>query len=231
MRLLACLALVGCATTAPDDPYAIDLSSGAADGTGIDVREVSPGDHLALSVDTGDMVALRMHDTAAVIVHRTSGDLDPYAIVKDTSKTTLAQSVDQLVAPSLDTRDAIVIAPSSSFVLVSGEDLDSGGDFTVDIVALPAPRAMPLEGTIARVTGNALRELEPARADAVAKGYLVERTDGGVDQNLAKIPLAERATIARLAAELVETRDALARGLAPDAAAGALANLVAIWNP
>jgi hypothetical protein len=229
MRLLACLLLVGCAATAPSDPYDIDLSSGAADSTGIDVHEVSAGDHLALSVDTGDMLALRMLATGAVIVHRTSGDLDPFAIVKDASKTTLAQSMDQRVAPALDARDSIVIAPSGSFVLVSGEDLESGGDFTVVVVALPAPRTMSLEGTIARVTGDALRDLEPVRAGAIANGYIIERADGGLDENLPNIPLAERAAVSRLVFSLEESRHALADGLAMDAPDDALANLAAIW--
>jgi hypothetical protein len=244
MRICACLVLLGCATTAPSDPFDIDpATGGAADGAGFPVLDVEAGERLSLSVaglpagasldevDLADhVIALRVHANVAIVARRTSGDLDPYAIVKDTTKRTLAQSTDQMIAPALDARDAIVISPSGTIILVSGEDLQSGGDFTVDVIALPHARQLPLEGTIARATGTVLRELEPARADAVAKGYLVERTDGGVDQVLSKIPLAERAAITRLAAELRETRDALASGLAADAPTDALANLATIWS-
>lgn len=229
MRFISCLVLVGCATTAPSDPYDVDLASGAADGAGVAVHDVSAGDHLALSVDAGEMVALRLSGDAAVVVRRTSGDLDPYIIVKDATKRTLAQSVDQMIAPSLDRRDAIVIA-SNAFVLVSGEDLETGGAFTVDLVELPAPRSMPLEGTIARVAGGELRELEPARVAAFANGYLIENADGTIELYRPTIPLGERGGIARLVADLTETRTALAEGLAPDAPADALANLAAIWS-
>jgi hypothetical protein len=229
MRLLACLALVGCATTAPSDPYDVDLSSGAADGAGVQVHEVQPGDELALSVDVGEMVALRLHGDAAVVAGRTSGDLDPFIIVKDASKRTLSQSFDQVIAPSLDPRDAIVIARSGSFVLISGEDLESGGDFLVDVIAIPAVRPMMLEATPCRITGATLRQLESARASAVASGYLVEQTDGSIEPNLPKVPLSERANITRLAAELTETRTVLAEFLAPDSPSSALGNLAAIW--
>ncbi|MFN0250788.1 MAG: hypothetical protein ACKV2T_28195 [Kofleriaceae bacterium] len=243
MRLLGYLLLVGCATTAPSDPFDIDPSAGgAADDGGFPVLDVEAGERMSFSIavlpagaeiDDVDlakhMIALRVHASVAIVAHRTSGDLDPYIIVKDPAKRTLAQSIDQVVAPALDARDAIAVAPSGSIVLVSGEDLETGGDVRIDVVALPHARSLALEGTIARVTGAALREHELARADAVAKGYLVERADGTVEQVLATIPLAERAGLASLAADLGNTRDALAEGLAPAAPRDALANLAAIW--
>ena len=242
MRVLACLVCIGCATTAPSDPFDIDPALGAADGTGFPVLDVEAGERVALSVaalpagatiDDVDLaehvIALRVHGDVAIVAHRTSGDLDPYVVVKDTAKRTLAQSVDQRVAPALDPRDAIAVAPAGSLVLVSGEDLKTGGELANDVVATTLDASLALEGTIARVTGARLRELEPARAAAVAKGYLVERATGAIDQQLAAIPIGERASVAGLAADLADARAALAGGLAPAAPTDALAALAAIW--
>lgn len=245
LRLLGPLvALLAACATSPgaEDPFdAIDPGAdGGADGAGFPVLDVEPGDQLTLEVTArpagkaieelelaDHVVAVRVHGgPAAVIVRRTSGDLDPYAIVKDRAKQTLAHSVDQVVAPAADARDAIVtVASADQLVLISGEDLASGGTFRLDVVAVASTLA--LEGTPARIVGETLRAREPERAELVGAGWISERADGGLEPVAPTIPLAERARVATFVHELGEAREALFAELGGPPTG---ASLAAIWR-
>lgn len=244
---LASLAVAAsaCATTPADDPYIIDVGSGgAADDGGFPVIDVDAGDRLTLgvsalppgaSVDQVDlrehMIAVRVHGGArAVVVRRTFGDLDPYAIVKNTSKETLAESNDQTLVPSAGANDALVVVSSTDeLVLISGEGLRSGGRFTLDVIALPAGQLRANEGTVARVLGDDLREHEATRAQYIASGWIAERPDGLLEEVAAQIPLDQRSAVRGFVTQLDETRTTLFAELAPSAPEAIGADLAAVW--
>ncbi|HEY4180492.1 MAG TPA: hypothetical protein VGM90_26795 [Kofleriaceae bacterium] len=212
--VLLAIALVGCATSAPDDPF--DATLGAADSSGTEVTEAKAGDHLTLSFAEGEIAALHTDAPAAVIVRKTSGTIDPYALVKNLDKQKLGESHDQVIAPALGAKDAIAGVTGDAIAFIASEGLHGAGTITVDIV--PLQRALPssIEGGIAKVIGNDLRALEPARAEAVANGYLVERDDGGLDIVNLEIPLDQRSTVSALGARIHEDRMALANELGLD---------------
>lgn len=248
-----CLALIAalcgaCATDpgAPADPFdAIDpAAGGGADGAGFPVLDVEPGERLALevsalpagaSVDEVDLsrhvIAVRVHGgPAAVIARRTSAAFDPAIVVKDLAKRTIAHGTDQVVLPGAAREDAVVFVTSADhLVLISGDGLASGGAFTLDVVALPAPAQPSLESTPARVIGADLRAIEAERAAFVAAGWLVERTDGGVDEVLASIPIDRRIRVKAVAAQLRDDRAALFEELSPERPSDAARDLAAVW--
>lgn len=244
---LASLAVAAsaCATTPADDPYIIDVGGGgAADDGGFPVIDVEAGDRLTLgvsalpagaSVDQVDlsehMIAVRVHGGArAVVVRTTFGALDPYAIVKNTAKETLAESNDQTLIPSASANDAFVVVGSTDeLVLISGEGLRSGGRFTLDVIALPAGQLRASEGTVARVLGEDLREHEATRAQYLASGWIAERADGTLEEVAAKIPLDQRAIVRGFVTQLVETRSTLFAELAPSAPDAVGTDLAAVW--
>ncbi len=251
----AAAALVACV---PDqaDPYdSIEFGpGGAADGTGFPVVDVDVGQRLPsmtvealpvdVSIEDADLsryvIAVRVHGgAAAIVVRATGGNLDPYIIVKDRDKNTLSQSRTQAVAPSTATHDAIAIVQSSEesgevIAMISGEELRSGGTFTLDVVGLPAPDlaselATTLESRPAQIIGRTLRQLEPSRAEMVVSGWIEEHRDGTVTENLPRIPLDQRTRVASMIANLTDARSQLSRQLAAADPAGALTDLAAIW--
>jgi len=247
----AAIALVACV---PDqaDPYdSIEFGpGGAADGAGFPVVDVDLGQRLTsmtvealpseISIEDADLsryvIAVRVHGgPAAVVARATSGTLDPYIIVKDRDKNTVAQSRTQAVAPSTATHDAIAIVESGEVIaMISGEELRTGGTFTLDVVGLPVPEvastlATTLESRPAQVVGRTLRQLEPARAEMVANGWIEEQRDGTVTQNPPQIPLDQRTRVVTMVANLTDARATLSRQLAASDPAGALTDLAAIW--
>jgi hypothetical protein len=239
------LAASACATTPAEDPYIVDVGGGgAADDGGFPVIDVDAGDRLTLGVSalpagasveqvdlSEHMIAVRVHGGArALVVRRTFGELDPYAIVKNTTKETLAESNDQTLAPSAGANDSLVVVTSTDeLVLISGEDLRSGGRFTLDVIALPAGQLRTAEGTITRVIGDDLREHEATRAQYAASGWVTERTDGLLEEATAKIPLDQRAAVRGFVTQINETRTTLFSELAPSAPAAVGSDLAAVW--
>jgi len=239
------VAASACATTPADDPYIIDVGAGgAADDGGFPVIDVDAGERLTLgvsalppgaSVDQVDLsehvIAVRVHGGArAVVVRTTFGELDPYAIVKNTAKETLAESNDQTLAPSAAASDSLVVVTSTDeLVLISGEGLRSGGRFMLDVIALPAGQLRASEGTVTRVLGEDLREHEATRAQYAASGWVAERDDGTLEEVAAMIPLDQRASVRRFVTQINETRATLFAELAPSAPEAVGRDLAAVW--
>jgi hypothetical protein len=216
---ISLIALVGCATSAPDDvedPF--DATLGAADSGGPSVREVAAGDHLELSIPKGVVVPLHIKGApVAVVEHRLAGFIDPYLLVKDLDRTTLTQASTQTIVPGLETSDAIVgVDRDDVITFVTSDGLLTTGTVSVEIVPLVEPLPATIEGGVAQTLSIDFRRLEPARVDAVAKGYLTEQDDGTLGISTLLIPLDQRATIRALGENLVKARQLFVREVGGD---------------
>lgn len=245
LTLAACLAE---AVPGDTDPFDVDLTEGAADGTGVSVVDARLGDTLDLRVSAEpgaprhSMAVVRLRLAAgtrvAALMRRTEGGLNPYLLLKDEDKVTLAEGRDQGAVPTAAEADALLVAEvphdGTYYLFAAGTDLVSGGRFELRLRALPAaPIRLGQTDAAIRILGQALRRLEPERARWVGAGVLRERPDAGIELgDPTGVPLSERAGLSGLIAELGRTRTELIAqyGRDGDAATDIAAALVVLWG-